>query len=30
LGVFTSHPAASVIVFCYVGVWLAFNPSTLD
>jgi low affinity Fe/Cu permease len=30
LGVFTSHPAAFVIVFCYVGLWLAFNPTTLD
>ena len=30
LGVFTSHPAAFVIVFCYIGLWLAFNPTTLD
>jgi hypothetical protein len=30
LGVFNSHPAAFVIVVCYVGLWLAFNLTTLN
>src|SRR5580693_4045709 len=30
LGVFASHPAAFVIVFCYVLAWLALSPSSLD
>jgi low affinity Fe/Cu permease len=30
LGVFASHPAAFVMVFCYVVAWLAFSPSSLD
>ena len=30
LGVFASHPAAFVIVFCYVLAWLVLSPSSLD
>ena len=30
LGVFASHPAAFVIVFCYVVAWLILSPSSLD
>jgi hypothetical protein len=30
LGVFTLHPAAFVIVFCYVASWLVFSPARLD
>jgi low affinity Fe/Cu permease len=30
LGVFTAHPAAFMIVFCYVAAWLLLSPSTLD
>jgi low affinity Fe/Cu permease len=29
-GVFTAHPAAFLIVFCYVLTWLALDPATLD
>jgi low affinity Fe/Cu permease len=29
-GVFTGHPAAFVIVFCYLVAWLILSPSTLD
>jgi low affinity Fe/Cu permease len=30
LGVSTSHPAAFVVVFIYVGAWLAISPASLD
>jgi low affinity Fe/Cu permease len=30
LGVFVAHPAAFLIVFCYVGVWLLFSPGTFE
>lgn len=30
LGVFTSHPAAFVIVFCYVVAWCVLSPASLD
>ena len=30
LGVFIAHPAAFLIVFCYVGIWLLFNPGTFE
>jgi low affinity Fe/Cu permease len=29
-GVFAGHPAAFVIVFCYIIAWLTLNPSTFD
>src|SRR6187551_3070534 len=30
LGVFIAHPAAFLLVFCYVGTWLLFSPSTFE
>ena len=30
LGVLTSHPAAFVIVFLYVGAWVTLSPSSFD
>ena len=30
MGVLTAHPAAFVIVLCYVGAWLVFSLNTLD
>jgi len=30
LGVFASHPAAFVIVFCYVVAWFALSPASFD
>ncbi len=30
LGVSTSHPAAFVVVFIYVGAWLAVSPASFD
>jgi hypothetical protein len=30
LGVFTSRPAAFLVVFAYVCGWLSFSPHTLD
>jgi low affinity Fe/Cu permease len=29
-GVFIAHPAAFLIFFCYVGVWLLFSPGTFE
>jgi low affinity Fe/Cu permease len=30
LGVFIAHPAAFLIVFCYLGIWLLFSPGTFE
>ena len=30
LGVLTSHPAAFMVVFIYVGAWLAVSPASFD
>ena len=30
LGVFIAHPAAFLIVFCYVGTWLLLSPATFE
>src|SRR6202034_3809481 len=29
-GTLLSHPTAFLIVVCYVGIWLVFNPKTFD
>ena len=29
-GMLLSHPTAFLIVVCYVGIWLVFNPKTFD
>ena len=30
LGVLMAHPAAFLVLACYVGAWLAFNPKSFD
>ena len=30
LGVFIAHPAAFLVVFCYLGTWLLFSPGTFE
>ena len=29
-GIVAAHPVAFIIVFCYVGAWIALNPDTFD
>jgi low affinity Fe/Cu permease len=30
LGVFTAHPAAFVVLLCYIGAWLVLSPQSFD